>query len=180
MSLTQIKVGGFGGQGVILSGTILGKASAIFDNKFATMSRSYGPEARGGACSSQILISDEPITYPYVTNPDYLIALSQEACEKYIMELSDTGALLFEKELVEPNHAPHSARLLGIPCTRIAEELGSRVVLNMVMLGFFAQVCPAISNEAIKEAIRITVPPKTIDVNLMAFDQGFNYSNSRG
>ncbi len=178
MSLTQIRVGGFGGQGVILAGTILGKAGAIYDNKYATMSRSYGPEARGGACSSQILISDEPITYPYVIKADVLVALSQEACEKYIGNMVENGAVLFEKELVNPKSASSSTKLMGIPCTRIAEELGSRVVLNMVMLGFFAQACPALSPDAIKEAIRKTVPSKTIDVNLMAFEHGFTYKNS--
>ncbi|RJP35034.1 MAG: pyruvate ferredoxin oxidoreductase [Candidatus Omnitrophota bacterium] len=179
MSLTQIKVGGFGGQGVILTGTILGKAGAIFDKKYAAMSRSYGPEARGGACSAQILVSDEPITYPYVIQPDYLVALSQEACERYAIDLAEGGAVLYEKELVNPSAAPKTARLLGIPCTRIAEELGSRVVLNMVMLGFFAQVCPAISADAIKEAIRITVPRKTIDVNILAFDHGYQFTNAQ-
>ncbi len=176
MSLTQIKVGGFGGQGVILAGSILGKAAAIHDDLYATMSRSYGPEARGGACSAQILISDEPITYPYVTRPDILITLSSEACDRYLADLAENGSLLYESELVDPRNSPSSAKLCGIPCTRIAEELGSRVVLNIVMLGYFAQRCPVISKGAIQEAIRSTVPPKTVDINFLAFERGYTFS----
>ncbi len=176
MSLTQIRVGGFGGQGVILMGTILGKASAIYDNQFATMTRSYGPEARGGACSTQILVSDEPASYPYVTQPDLLIALSQEICDKFAPSLNSNGTILYEGDLVTPKNAPDGVTLKRVPCTRIAEELGSRVVLNIVMLGFFSQVSPSITKKAIQEAIRYTVPRKTIDVNLHAFAQGYDYS----
>ncbi|MEW6237739.1 MAG: 2-oxoacid:acceptor oxidoreductase family protein [Candidatus Omnitrophota bacterium] len=178
MSLTQIRVGGFGGQGVILAGTILGKAGAIFDNKYATMSRSYGPEARGGACSSQVIVSDEPINYPYVIKPDLLIALSQEVCAKYAATLADNGYLLYDVDLVKPQHTPPGAKLLGIPCTRIAEELGSKVVLNMVMLGYFSKVCSALTQGAIQEAIRDSVPPKTVDVNLLAFERGCAYDGA--
>ncbi|MBN2328977.1 MAG: 2-oxoacid:acceptor oxidoreductase family protein [Candidatus Omnitrophica bacterium] len=176
--MMQIRVGGFGGQGVILIGTILGKAGAIFDHKFATMTRSYGPEARGGACSSQVLISDESITFPYVTQPDYLIALSQEIYDKFSPGLAEGACLIYEKDLVKPNGLQAGIKKLGIPCMRFAEELGSRVVLNMVMLGYFSANCPGLTKEAIQEAIRITVPPKTIDVNLMAFEKGYTYDGS--
>ncbi len=175
MSLTQIKVGGFGGQGVVMSGTIIGKASAIFDNKFATMTRSYGPEARGGACGAQIVISDTPVTYPYVIKPDVLVTLSQEACSQYLPDLAENGTLLYESDLVTPGPLPPSGNAYGITCTRLAEELGSRVVLNIVMLGFLAKMCNAISKEALEEAIRITVPSKTIDINLNAFKHGYNF-----
>jgi len=175
MSITQIKVVGFGGQGVVLTGTILGKAGALFDGQFATMIRSYGPEARGGACSSQIIIADEPITYPYVTQPDILIALSQEACERYLSELSPNGTLLYESELVKPNRLPNGAKSFGIPCTRMAQEMGNRLVLNIMMLGCLAKISSAISRQALEEAIRTSVPAKTIDLNLQAFNQGYDF-----
>jgi len=120
MSLIQIKVGGFGGQGVILTGTILGQAAALFDNKNATMTRSYGPEARGGACSAQIVLSSEVVNYPYVVNPDILIVMSQEACDRYLPEMSDGGLLLYESDLVRPNPKGKNVKLCGIPTTRLA------------------------------------------------------------
>ena len=158
-----------------MAGSILGKASAIYDGKFAAMSRSYGPEARGGACSSQVLISDEPITYPYVTRADYLLALSQEACTLFLPHLAEGGRLLYEMELVTPSALPFSYEAHGIPCTRMAEELGNRLVLNIVMIGFLLKHCPAISREAMEKAISSTVPKKFIDLNLKAFNQGYEY-----
>ncbi|MBD3265856.1 pyruvate ferredoxin oxidoreductase, partial [bacterium] len=175
MSLIQIKVGGFGGQGVILTGTILGQAAAIFDNKNATMTRSYGPEARGGACSAQIVLSEDPITYPYVVSPDVLIVMSQEACDRYLPDIHDNGILLYEKDLVTPNLNGKKVNALGVPSTRIAEELGNRVVQNIVMLGYFAKISDAIKKDAIQNAIKETVPPKTVELNLSAFEQGFTY-----
>lgn len=175
MSVLQIKVGGFGGQGVILAGVIIGKASAIHDNKHVTMTRSYGPEARGGACSAQIVTGDRPIDYPYVIHPDVLLALSQEACACYASDIADDGMLVYESDLVTPGDVAPTAKRHGIPCTRIAEELGSRVVMNMVMMGYFAKVSDAVSKEALQEAIRSTVPPKTTDINLLAFERGYEY-----
>lgn len=175
MSVTQIKVGGFGGQGVVLAGMVIGRASAIYDNKCATMTRSYGPEARGGACSSQIVISDAPVDYPYVTRADVLIVLSQEAYTRYVKDLAPDGILLYENSLVAPNgHCP-TPRQHGIPCLKIADELGSRVMLNVVMLGFLAKMSDAVSAEALKEAIRNSVPSRTIDINLVAFESGYTY-----
>ncbi len=176
MSLTQIRVAGFGGQGVIMAGTILGKAGAIFDNQHACMSRSYGPEARGGSCSAQLLISDEPITYPYVTHLDYLLAMSKASEEKYYRDLAGDGVLIYESDLVEP-HSNETVKRVGIPCTRMAEELGGRMMLNMVMLGCLSKQCTSISKEAIQKAIAETVPPKTVDKNLEAFEQGYHYEN---
>jgi 2-oxoglutarate ferredoxin oxidoreductase subunit gamma len=175
MSLIQIKVGGFGGQGVILTGTILGQAAALFDNKNATMTRSYGPEARGGACSAQIVLSSDVVNYPYVMNPDILIVMSQEACDRYLPEMNDGGLLLYESDLVKPNPKGKKVKLCGIPTTRLAEELGNRVVQNIVMLGYFSQVSNATSKEALQEAIKSSVPSKTIELNLSAFDQGFMF-----
>lgn len=175
MKLTQIRIAGFGGQGVIMAGTILGKAGAIYDDQFAAMSRSYGPEARGGSCSAQILISDEPITYPYVTHLDYLLALSQESAEKYSPDMAGDGIIVYESDLVEP-HCRESIQQLGIPCTRIAEELGGRMMLNMVMIGQLSKACTSITKEALMKAIEESVPKKTIEKNLKAFEQGYTYS----
>jgi 2-oxoglutarate ferredoxin oxidoreductase subunit gamma len=176
MSLIQIKVGGFGGQGVITTGVIIGQAAAIYDNKNSTMTRSYGPEARGGACGAQIVLSKDPITYPYVVNPDLLIVMSQESCDRYAKDLAENGILLYENDLVKPSlNGNPNIQALGIPTTRIAEELGNRVVQNIVMLGYMAKVSNAISKKALQEAIKESVPPKTVDLNLKAFEKGYTF-----
>ncbi|MDX9753858.1 MAG: 2-oxoacid:acceptor oxidoreductase family protein [bacterium] len=175
MNLTQIKIGGFGGQGVIMTGIILGKAASIYDKMNATMTRSYGPEARGGACSAQVVLDTEPIAYPYVVKPDILIVMSQEACDRYSKDLPDGAVLLYESDLVKPKTNGKSFQLYGIPTTRIAEDLGNRVVQNIVMLGYLAKISQAISKKAIEEAIKNSVPKKTIELNVNAFEEGFNY-----
>ncbi len=175
MRLTEIRIAGFGGQGVILSAMILGKAASIFQGGHATMTQSFGPESRGGACSAQLVISDLPILYPYVTQPDVLVAMSQEAYTKFIPELKDGGLLLVEQDLVRVNHLPRHIRVHGVPATRLAEELGRRLVLNVVMVGFFAAITRLLEPDAIRRAIEDSVPPAVRDLNLRAFDRGFEY-----
>ena len=124
MSTTEIKFGGFGGQGVILAGIIVGRAASIYNDKFATLTQSFGPEARGSACSAQVIVSDSRITYPYVTKPEILLAMSQEACNKFLPEASDDATVIIEEDLVKPNDLKQGMKLYGIPATRLAEELG--------------------------------------------------------
>jgi 2-oxoglutarate ferredoxin oxidoreductase subunit beta len=105
LQLTELRIAGFGGQGVILSAIILGKAASIHQGAYATMTQNFGPEARGGACSAQLLLSDEPILYPYVTQPDILVVMSQEAYTRFVPELKEGGTLIVEQDLVR-NHRP--------------------------------------------------------------------------
>jgi 2-oxoglutarate ferredoxin oxidoreductase subunit gamma len=177
MSVTEIKIGGFGGQGVILTGIIVGKAAAIYDDKHSTMTQAFGPEARGSSCSSQIIISDDAILYPYVTNPDVLVVMSQDACTRFAPALKDDARsmLLYEKELVKLDDLECKATSYGIPATRFAEELGRTMVLNIVMVGFFTAITKLISADAVRSAVKETVPKGTESLNLSAFDKGFNY-----
>lgn len=175
MGLTEIKIGGFGGQGVILSGMIIGKAAALFDNRNATLIQSFGPEARGSACSAQVIVSDEPILYPYVTEPDIMVLMSQEACDRFLPELDPNGTLLIEEDLVTLPDVPASLAVHGIPATRFAEELGRRLVLNIVMVGFFAAVAKLIKTDAMRRAVEDSVPQGTEELNLKAFDRGYAY-----
>jgi 2-oxoglutarate ferredoxin oxidoreductase subunit gamma len=179
VSQIEIRIGGFGGQGVIMAGLIVGKAAAIHDNKEATFTRSYGPEARGSACSAQIIIADEDISYPYVVHPDILIVMSQEAYDKFHGNLSSKGILVVESELIKTHDLKEGQSLFGIPATRLAEELGRRIVLNMVMLGFFSAVTDVISVEAMKQAIRASVPRGTEELNLLAFRRGYEYAGKQ-
>src|SRR5437868_13481566 len=139
MQLTEIRIAGFGGQGVILSAIILGKAASIHQGAFATMTQSFGPEARGGACSAQLIISDTPVLYPYVSKPDILVVMSQEAYSRFVPELKDSGILIIEEDLVRVSELKGNMRIFSVPATRIAEELGKRMVLNSVMVGFFTR-----------------------------------------
>ena len=176
-AINEIKIGGFGGQGVILTGMIIGKAAAIYDNKYSTMTQAFGPEARGSSCSSQVLISDEKILYPYVTKPDVLVVMSQDAASRFIpdMKQDPKAVLLYEKDLVNLDGISYKASGYGIPATRFAEELGRTMVLNIVMVGFFTAVAKLISADAVRSAVKDSVPRGTESLNLGAFDKGYEY-----
>jgi 2-oxoglutarate ferredoxin oxidoreductase subunit gamma len=174
-SRTEIKITGFGGQGVILAAYIIGKAASIFDKKEATLTQSFGPEARGGACSAQMVISNSKVLYPYARHPKILVCLSQEAYTKFEPDLAEGGLLIIEKDLVKPKPTHNNIRVLAIPSTRIAEELGRRMVLNIVTVGFFTAVADVVGEEAVREAIKDSVPRGTEELNLKAFERGFQY-----
>ncbi len=178
MAKTEIRIGGLGGQGVILSGVIIGKAAAIYDGKHATLIQSFGPEARGSACSAQVTVSDEAIGYPYVKRPDILVVMSPDAFKQFAPTLKENGLLLYEEELVEPVGLPATVRTFGIPATRFAEELGRRIVLNIVMVGFFAGVSKLLSYQAMEKAVLASVPRGTEDLNLRAFKRGYEHGRS--
>ena len=175
MQLTEIRLAGFGGQGVILSAIVLGKAASIFQGAFATLTQSFGPEARGGACSAQLIVSDSPVLYPYVTKPDILVVLSQEAFTRFAPELEDGGTLIVEQDLVRVTNLPGEVRVFSVPATRLAEELGKRMVLNSVMVGFFTAVTDLLEPDAVRKAVADSVPASFQELNLKAFDRGFEY-----
>ena len=178
MPLTEIRVAGFGGQGVILSAIVLGKAASIHQGEFATMTQNFGPEARGGACSAQLVLSDKPVLYPYVTRPDVLVVMSQEAYVKFGPELKDRGTLLIERDLVRVTDIPAETRVYSVPATRLAEELGKRMVLNIVMVGFFTAITQLLDPEAVRKAVADSVPASFRELNLKAFDKGYEYGQS--
>ena len=178
MRLTEIRVAGFGGQGVILSAVILGKAASIYENGFATMTQNFGPEARGGACSAQLVISDSPVLYPYVTRPDIMVIMSQEAYNRFAHELKPEGLLIVEEDLVRVSDLKGDPKVYSIPATRIAEELGKRMVLNSVMVGFFTAVTNLLSADAVRKAVADSVPPSFRELNLKAFEKGLEYGTT--
>lgn len=175
MEITEIKTGGLGGQGVILAGMIIGKAAAIYENKHTTLTQSFGPEARGSACGASIVVSDDPVEYPYVTHPDILVVMSQEACNRFAPQMAPDGILLYEADLVDACNYPDGVRAYGIPATRIAEELKRRMVANIVMIGFFAAMIDLISADALRESVRTSVPAGTENLNLEAFERGYRF-----
>lgn len=179
MAETEVRFAGYGGQGIIRSGIIIGRAAAIYDDKFATMNQAFGPEARGGACSSQLVVSETKVLYPYVANPHVLVAMSQEGYEKFEPELREDGMLLIDQDLVKLRKMTKKRQLYSIPATRFAEELGNRIIANVVMLGFFTAISKVVSVDAMKKAIPESVPSRFIGLNLNAFDKGYEYGRQQ-
>lgn len=169
----EIRITGFGGQGVVLSGHIIGRACAVHADKHATMIQSFGPEARGSACSTTLAVSDTEVLYPYIGRPDVFVVMSAEGYEKYRDELKDDGTLVYEKDLVKPT-IKKGQPSFGVSSTRIAEGLGRAIVQNIVMLGFFAAVTEIVPREAMREAVAKSVPDGTQELNLRAFDAGYD------
>ena len=174
MSRTQIRITGFGGQGVVLSGYIIGRASAVNAGLHSTMIQSFGPEARGSACSATLVVSDTEVLYPYIRRPEIFVVMSAEGYEKYCDELTDDGTLIYEENLVHPA-LKDGQPAFGIPSTRIAESLGRTIVQNIVMLGFFTAVTQIVPREAMRQAVQDSVPAGTEELNLRAFDAGYEY-----
>ena len=174
----EILISGFGGQGIVLTGDILGKAACIHDNKHSTMTQSYGPEARGGACSSQVIISEEEILFPYVEQPQVLVSMSQEGFTKNAKALVKGGLLIWDTDLVEVGEHDPSWTTFHIPATRFAEDLGNTMMANIVMLGFFSAVNDSVTVDSLRQAVLSSVPPHTKDKNAAAFDRGREYGEA--
>ena len=161
MQLTEIRIAGFGGQGVIMCAQVIGRAASIVEHGFATMTQNFGPEARGGACSAQLILSPDPILYPYVVKPDLMVLMSQEAFVKFHRGIKPGGTLIVEQELVRVQDvAAPDVKVFAIPATRIAENLGKKMVQNIVMTGFFGAIsgCCSVNRCARRWRIRCLRP----------------------
>ena len=168
----EIRLSGAGGQGLILIGKILAEAAAIYDNKNATQSQSYGPEARGGASRSEVIISDDDIDFPKAMNIDLLLAMTQEAVDKYTDDVKENGIVIVDSNFVrnvpDGNYSVHS-----YPITEIAEEkIGRKIVANIIALGAMERLSKIVSEDAIINAIRARVPKGTEEMNIKAFRAG--------
>jgi len=179
MATSEIRIAGFGGQGVILAGMVIGRAATIHDGKFVTLTQSFGPEARGSACSVQLIVSHEPILYPYLTQPDILVVMSQEAYTRFGRDLKPGGMLLYEQDLIKLGEPAPGVKIYGIPATRLAEELGRKLVLNMVLVGFVTALTKLATPAAVRKAIQDSVPKGTETLNLAAFEKGLEYGQAQ-
>lgn len=170
----EIRIAGFGGQGVVLAGYILGKALALYADREAVMTQSHGPEARGGASSADLVASSEPIAYPFIQSPDYLVTLSQEAYTKFLPTAKPKAMILIDEDLVNPeNNRP----LFSIPATKLAESLGRRIVANVVMLGYFTTLSQLVTPQAMRNALQTSLNAKILPINLKAFDLGLQFDS---
>ena len=173
----EIRISGFGGQGIVLAGYLLGKALSLYQDLEAVMTQSYGPEARGGASSSNIVVADRSIAYPFVQKADIFVALSQEGYSRYRDETVPDARVLIDAGLVTPRAGDP---VLSIPATELAEGLGQRIVANVVMLGFLCAATEVVTREAIEKAIRTTIKEKVIPLNLEAFELGYKQAQLAG
>ncbi|MEJ2635917.1 MAG: 2-oxoacid:acceptor oxidoreductase family protein [Calditrichia bacterium] len=167
----EIRLSGSGGQGLILAGVILAEAAAIYEGKNAIQTQSYGPEARGGASKSEVIISDDEILYPKTTRLDFLLALNQEACDKYSHDLKDKGLLLVDSDAVD--HLP-PVRVTSLPLVRTArEKVGKTMTTNIVSLGALVGLSGVVSRKALEKAVLARVPKGTEKLNLLALKLGY-------
>jgi 2-oxoglutarate ferredoxin oxidoreductase subunit gamma len=167
----EVRLSGLGGQGLILAGRLLAEAAALFDNKYATQTQSYGPESRGGDSRSDVVISDEPIDFPHVIRANLLLAMSQMACDRNFYSLRREGILVVDADMVQ--HVPTNQAYV-VPVTRIArEELGKAVVANVVALGIVVALSGVVSRRAVTQAVMAGVPKGTEGLNRKALETGF-------
>lgn len=170
---TEIRISGFGGQGIVLAGYLLGKALSLYQDLDAVMTQSYGPEARGGASSSNVVVADRSIAYPFVQNADIFIALSQEGYSRYRDQTTPDALVLIDDGLVS---AHKDDQVLAVPATHLAEGLGRRIVTNVVMLGFLCGSTQIVTREALEQAIQTTVKEKVVPLNLEALALGYRHA----
>ncbi|SFL75075.1 2-oxoglutarate ferredoxin oxidoreductase subunit gamma [Pelosinus propionicus DSM 13327] len=170
--MQQIRLCGSGGQGVITAAIILAEA-AIMEGKESVQSQSYGPEARGGASKAEVIISEEFIYHPKVVTPDVVLALTQQAADKYSADLCDNGVLVIDEDLVPDS--PEHPNVIKVPLTRLAVEgLGKDLFTNIVSLGLLVKVTGVVSFETIQKSVAKRVPPATIEKNMQALRIGFD------
>ncbi len=165
----EIRFGGSGGQGIILAAVIVAEAAAVYDHKYVSQTQSYGPEARGGKSKAEVVISSREIDYPKVIKMDFLLAMNQTALDAYFYDFKPNGLLVVDSTFVE--QLPTS-RVIAIPFTRMARELGRELVANVVALGAVGRLCPAVSEDSLQKAVLNRVPPKTVELNSRAFAAG--------
>lgn len=167
---SEIRLAGSGGQGVITAAVILAEAAGLHEGKYATQTQSYGPEARGGASKAEVVISDQPIHYPKAQKLDILLAMTQEACDRYFHDLKYEGTLIVDADLVV--NLPTSSAL-SVPITRLVKEaLGRDLFANIAALGVVAGATGVVSAEALTAAVLARVPPGTEAVNRKALELG--------
>ncbi|MFX1293920.1 MAG: 2-oxoacid:acceptor oxidoreductase family protein [Promethearchaeota archaeon] len=171
--IIKIRISGMGGQGILLSGYILGKAAVEYDGIQAVQTQSYGPEMRGSKCKSDIIFSfnNNPIPYPVIEKADILIAMSQDAWISYNKLLYKESLVFIDIDLVQIKSNSH--KIYKIPVIKMANELGNRVIANIIMIGAVLGVTQLISQSAIKKAVVDSVPNDLRELNLIALQKGF-------
>ena len=172
----EVRFAGFGGQGIIKSGIIVASAACIHGVKNAVQTQSYGPESRGGACKSEVVISGEDIDFPKVVEPDVLVVMSQHAYNSYTDDVKPGGTMIMDPDMIPSEKELKGVKVYKVAATKIATQLGRRIVANIVMLGAFVAITGLVDTDAIKEAIKENIPKGTEELNLTAFEKGYEFA----
>ncbi len=172
----EIRIAGFGGQGVMTIGRILGEAFSLHEGKNSVNTQSYGPESRGGACRSEVVVSDGEIHYPNVRKADLFIALSQVGLDTYIADLREGGILLLDPNAVKNVPQRKKYQVYEVPTMEIAHDIGGVKFQNSVALGaLYRLIAHMIKKSSLRQAISRNVPPETVETNMEAFHRGMRY-----
>jgi 2-oxoglutarate ferredoxin oxidoreductase subunit gamma len=174
MARQEIRFAGFGGQGLLLAGILLGKTASLYAGKQAAQTQSYGTEARGGASQCNVVIDDREITYVGVVNPDIFVVMSQEAYDKLVGEVKKNGLVFYDSDLVKIKENP-DLKQVPVSSTSAAKKLGRQMVANVVMLGAMIEGTKIVDANMAKECLKESVPPGTEELNLKAFDTGRSF-----
>jgi 2-oxoglutarate ferredoxin oxidoreductase subunit gamma len=172
-----VKFGGFGGQGIVLSSVVLG-LSAVYDGKFVAQRASYGSEARGGRCKSEVIISDEEISYPLIDELNFLVVMSQQAYDSYLNEVKESGLMLIDPDMVDSTKKRDEIEILEIPAAITADNLGNRIVANMIMLGALQEKTGVVSKESLEKAIKNSVSKRFHEIDIQAMEAGIQIARN--
>jgi len=176
---TEVIIAGFGGQGVILAGIVLGHAAAVYEGKKAVQTQSYGAETRGGAARSEVVVSTEKIDYPKVISADITITMSQESFDRYGVNSKPGGVLFLDADLVTSTSGASGAKIYRVPATKLAaEEFSKTLVANMIMLGAVAAVTGIVRLESLRRSVGEVAPKGWADVNIHALNRGFEWAKA--
>ena len=176
---TEVKLAGFGGQGIILMSVMLANAAGYYEGQEIAQTQSYGPEARGGACQAAVVISDDPIDYTKCLNPDIFVAMSQEALDKYLGDVDTAKAKVFIDDSLVKNVPAGIKNLWRIPATRLADDsCGNKMVANTLMLAGVIKLSNLVSIDALRTTIKEHLPAKIRDINLKALDVALNHCDN--
>ena len=177
MRPTEIRIAGLAEQGVILLAKTIAKALVTVEGTHAMMTQDVDTSAED--CSTQIIVSNEPIVYHHVSNPDILVVMSQQSHAKFAPGVKAGGLILLEQDLVHATGVRQPSRVYGVPAMRLAEETGNRALMNIVMLGSFAAVADVLPFKTLRKALESSVPSAFRRLNLKAFDKGYEYGTKK-
>jgi 2-oxoglutarate ferredoxin oxidoreductase subunit gamma len=169
----EIRIAGMGGQGIIMAAVMIGRAASIFGGKNVSLTQSYGPESRGGACKAEVIVSDERVDYPKVRRPNLVAIMSEEAYRKNMPNLESNVTIVIDPDMIEEEETYKHRKIFRVPATRIAESLGKRIVANMVMVGAITALTKIVDVTAVEKAIAKYTPRGTDKLNIDAFRSGY-------
>jgi 2-oxoglutarate ferredoxin oxidoreductase subunit gamma len=174
----EVRFAGFGGQGIIKSGIIVAAAASIHAGKNSVQTQSYGPESRGGACKSEVVISEQEIDFPKLVQPDVLVVMSQAAYNDYADDIKQGGIVILDPDMIPTQKDLGKVKIFKVPATTMADQLGRRIVANIVMIGAFVAITKLLDENAVKESVKENIPKGTEELNLAAFEKGYEYGNN--